>query len=293
MSLTRKEIEQHYSEVQESERLSSGVGELERLRTEAILAAHLPPPPAVIYDVGGAAGVYAFPLAERGYTVHLIDPVELHLEQARSRASSSGVALASITLGDALLLGATSLSADAVLLFGPLYHLVDKSERLEALRESLRILKPGGVMFAAAISRFASLIDGSVEGFFQDPEFRQIVADDLDSGQHHNPTGNPAYFTTSYFHRPEELEAEVAEAGYQNIRVLGVEGPVWSAARFHRAWEDETQRKALMEFLALIEQEPSIRGASAHLLAVADRRKLEGFGIAMDRGFFEERPKTL
>jgi len=42
----------------------------------------------VVVDVGGAAGVYAFPLAKQGYEVHLIDPVELHLEQARSRAAS-------------------------------------------------------------------------------------------------------------------------------------------------------------------------------------------------------------
>jgi len=280
MSLIRKEIENHYSEVQESERLSSGVGELERLRTEAILAANLPPPPAVIYDVGGAAGVYAFPLAERGYTVHLVDPVELHLEQARSRASASGVALASITLGDALLLGALSQSADAVLLFGPLYHLIDRAERDEALREAFRILKPGGVVFAAAVSRFASLIDGYVEGFLQDPEFRQIVAADLASGQHRNPTGNSAYFTTSYFHRPEELAAEVTEAGFQKARVLAVEGPVWSAARFNKSWKDEIQRKTLMEFLATVEQEPSIRGASAHFVAVAERPKLKGMGTS-------------
>ena len=155
---------------------------------------------------------------------------------------------------------------------------VDESERLEAIRESFRILKPGGIMFAAAISRFASLMDGSAEGFLKDPEFRQIVAADLTSGQHRNPTSNPAYFTTSYFHRPEELEKEVAAAGYQNVRVLAVEGPVWSAARFKKVWEDETQRKTLMEFLAMVEQEPSIRGASAHLLAVANRPKLEGRG---------------
>lgn len=278
MSLIRKEIEDHYLEVQESERLSSGVGELERLRTEAILAAHLPPPPAVIYDVGGAAGVYAFPLAERGYNVHLVDPVELHLKQAQARASASGVALASVTLGDALLLGAASQSADAVLLFGPVYHLIDKAERHEALREAFRILKPGGVIFAAAVSRFASLIDGYVEGFLQDPEFRQIVAADLASGQHRNPTDNPAYFTTSYFHRPEELAAEVAEAGFRNTRVLAVEGPLWSAARFNRTWQDEAQRKTLMEFLAAVEQEPSLRGASAHLVAVAERPGVQGAG---------------
>jgi ubiquinone/menaquinone biosynthesis C-methylase UbiE len=268
-----REIEEHYLQVRESERLSSGVGELERLRTEAILAAYLPPPPAAVYDVGGAAGVYAFPLAERGYELHLIDPVELHLEQARSRSSASGVTLASITLGDARHLAVPANIADAVLLFGPVYHLVEHSERLQALREAHRILKPGGILFAAAISRFASLIDGLSRGFFEDQDFRKIVAADLTSGQHRNPTNRPQYFTTAYFHRPEELEAEIRQAGYSDIKVVGVEGPAWSAGRFNQAWDNEVQRKSLMEFLAVIEREPSILGASAHLVAVAQRPK--------------------
>ena len=101
MSLLPKEVESHYLESRERERLSADRGELERLRTEAILARDLPPAPAVVVDVGGAAGVYAFPLAKQGYEVHLIDPLELHLEQARSHAATSGVALASVALGDA------------------------------------------------------------------------------------------------------------------------------------------------------------------------------------------------
>jgi len=98
MSLIAREIEDHYREILESERLSEGVGELERLRTQAILRRYLPQPPATIFDIGGAAGVYAFPLAEQGYRVHLIDPVQVHLDQAQSRAASSGVELASIAL---------------------------------------------------------------------------------------------------------------------------------------------------------------------------------------------------
>src|SRR5260370_29205729 len=77
MSLLPKEIESHYLESRERERLSADQGELERLRTEAILARHLPPAPAVVVDVGGAAGVYAFPLAKQRYEVHLIDPGQL------------------------------------------------------------------------------------------------------------------------------------------------------------------------------------------------------------------------
>jgi ubiquinone/menaquinone biosynthesis C-methylase UbiE len=269
MSLIPKEIEDHYLQGKESERLSGDErGELERCRTQAILGRNLPPPPATIFDVGGAAGIHAFPLAKQGYRVHLIDPVELHLEQARSYAATSGVALTSIARGDARRLEITSGGADAVLLLGPLYHLVDHSDRLQALREARRILKPRGILFAAAISRFASLIDGLSSGFFRDAEFRKIVAADLVSGQHRNPMNHPAYFTTAYFHRPEELGAEVRDAGFGEVRILAVEGPAWCTPLFGEAWGDPAQRKSLMEFLSLIEREPSILGASAHFIAV-------------------------
>lgn len=269
MSLIPKEIEEHYLQSKESERLSGERGELERLRTQAILARNVPPAPAAIFDVGGGAGIHAFPLAKQGYQVHLIDPVELHLEQARCYAATSGVTLASITPGDARHLDIPSGSADAVLLLGPLYHLVEHSDRLQALREARRILKPQGVLFAAAVCRFASLIDGLSSGFFRDAEFRKIVAADLASGQHRNPMNHPAYFTTAYFHRPEDLVAEVRDAGFGDVQILAVEGPAWSAALFREVWDDPAQRESLMEFLSLIEEEPSLHGASAHIMAVA------------------------
>jgi len=262
------EIQEHYLKTEEWQRLSSGQGELERLRTQAILGRELPAAPAVIFDIGGAAGVHAFPLAQRGYQVHLVDPVELHLEQARSLAASSGIRLASISGGDARALEIGAGVADAVLVLGPLYHLTERPERIQALREARRILRPEGIVLAAAISRFASLIDGLSSGFFRDAAFREIVAADLASGQHRNFTNDPRYFTTAYFHRPEELTAEMKEAGFSEIRILAVEGPAWSAAQFKESWGDPVQREKLMELLSSIEEEPSILGASAHLIAV-------------------------
>jgi ubiquinone/menaquinone biosynthesis C-methylase UbiE len=271
MALIPKEIEAHYLRGGESERLSNEWGELERVRTVAILARHLPPVPAVVLDVGGGAGAYAFPLTREGYEVHLIDPVELHLEQARSHAQASGTALASITQGDARQLDFSASSADAVLLLGPLYHLVERPDRVQALLEARRILKPRGVLFAASISRFASLIDGLSRGFFRDTEFRKIVEADLTQGLHHNPTNNPEYFTTACFHRPEEFAAEISGAGFCDIQTLAIEGPAWSTAQFREAWNDAAERQKLLEFLSLIQSEPSIQGASAHVMAVAFR----------------------
>jgi ubiquinone/menaquinone biosynthesis C-methylase UbiE len=269
--MIRAEIEEHYRQGAESGRLETAQGELERVRTQDILRRYLPAPPAVVFDVGGASGAHAFPLAAQGYQVHLIDPVPLHVEQARARSAAQGIELSSIALGDASELSAPGGVADAMLLLGPLYHLIEHTDRLGALREARRILKPGAVLFAAAISRFASLIDALTSGAFQDAGFRKIVTADLASGQHRNPTGNPAYFTTAYFHRPEELAVEVREAGFSSVRLFAIEGPVWCTPSFPQAWSNDAERNEIMRFLSLLEEEPSIQGASAHLLAMAQR----------------------
>ncbi len=262
-------IQRYYDLGQEQTRLLAPAGELERLRTLDILSRYLAPPPAVLCDIGGAAGIYAFPLSQRGYRVHLIDPVALHIQQAQAHSARSGVPLASMAQGDARAIDMPAGVADATLLFGPLYHLVDRAGRKAALLEAHRILRPGGLLFAAAISRYASLIDGLAAGFFADAQFREIVKRDLSSGQHRNPTDSVAYFTTAYFHRPDELRAEIHDANFHDIEILGIEGPAGGAVS--SALAGVAQREALLQMLAEIEGEPSIVGASAHLVAVARR----------------------
>ena len=137
-------LEKYYFEGGEKNRLVSCV--LERERTLKILKKWMPSPPAIVLDIGGAAGAYAFPLTDQGYEVHLIDPIPLHIEQAQEYAKSTSKQLASYAIGDARKVDRLACSADVVLLFGPLYHLMESNDRLKALTESFRVLKPGGIL---------------------------------------------------------------------------------------------------------------------------------------------------
>ena len=160
------EIAHCYARGEEQERLRAGAWRLERVRTEELLLRHLPAAPAVVLDVGGGAGAYSLWLARRGYEVHLSDPIKLHVEQARAAsARQPGMALASAEIGDARSLSRADSSVDAVLMLGPRYHLIDAAERRRALSEACRVLRPGGVVAAAGISRFASTLDGMFSGF--------------------------------------------------------------------------------------------------------------------------------
>jgi SAM-dependent methyltransferase len=129
-------------------------------------------------------------------------------------------------VGDARELPAADGSADAVLLLGPLYHLLDRRDRVGAWREAARVLWPGGVVVAATISRFASLFDGFVKGYHRDPRFRSMVAHTLACGVHRNDADEAGWFTSAYFHHPDEIPAEVSDGGLVLRRVVAVEGPL-------------------------------------------------------------------
>ena len=258
------DIRAYYDEGREAARLERD--SVERVRTRELLRRWLPAPPALVLDVGGGAGVHALWLQSLGYDVTLVDPVSLHVDQA----TAAGVADA--RLGDARRLdGFDDASFDAVLLLGPLYHLVDRDDRRRALGEAWRVLRPGGLVAAAAISRFASTHDGLLRGFLADPAFEAIVEQDVVTGRHENPTRTPGWFTTAYFHRPDELAVEVAGAGFTVETVVGIEGPA-SLLVDADSWLDGGEREeALLRAIRRVEDEPSLLGASSHLLAVGRR----------------------
>lgn len=264
-----EDVAEHYAEGVEEGRLHGGPGLVERDRTRALVLERLPKPPAVVLDVGGGPGAHSAWLRGLGYDVHLVDAMPLHVEQARAALDQAGGGRFSATVGDARNLSAADASADAVLLCGPLYHLTEAADRHRALAEAHRVLKQGGTLFAAAISRFASALDGTARRLIDDPDFVRIMERDLTDGQHRNPGKHPDYFATAYFHRPEELALEVTGAGFAEPEVVGLEGPAWLLPDIGQRWADEEHRQVLMALLRRLEKEPALLGVSAHILAIA------------------------
>lgn len=257
----------HYESVEEEKRLLAGSGQIEFVRTQEILRRHLPPSPARVLDVGGATGIHARWLAEDGYQVTLIDLSPRHIEIARSSLGPLGV---QAEQGDARSLPLDSDSCDAVLLLGPLYHLQDPADRLTVWQEAQRVVRPGGIVFGAAISRFASLFDGLCKGYLFEPEFRDIVYRDLATGRHDNPDHQPGWFTTAYFHRPDEFCAEAETTGLTMRELVGLEGlPGWLPFSKDR-WGSPAERETILDVARLVQSEPSLAGLSAHMLLICE-----------------------
>ena len=274
-------IADHYQSGYERSRLfPGGRPTLEFVRSLELLGRLLPAPPAQVLDVGGGPGTYAVPLAEGGYRVHLVDPLPLHVRQAEeagqrssapaSSAPDSPAASFTASVGDARGLEQPDESQDAVVLFGPLYHLTSADDRGQALAEAYRVLRPGGRLMAMAISRCASLLDGLYRDWLDDPVFRPIVDRDLAEGQHRNPdpAGRPEFFTTAYFHSAEDLAAEVRQSGFGEVKVYGVEGPGWP---LRREWADSRRHEQILFAARAVETDPSVIGFSHHFIAAATR----------------------
>jgi SAM-dependent methyltransferase len=254
-------ISDYYARDGEMDRLNLGRGRLEFLRTQDVLRRLLPPVPASVLDVGGGAGAHARWLAADGYRVRLVDPMPLHVQHANAIAGVEAV------LGDARQLNEPDALYQATLLLGPLYHLPERRDRVTALREAARVTASGGIVAAATISRYAGLYDTLLRGRYLDRDVRRITDAELVTGVHE--PFDQDLFTLAYFHHPDEIVGEFADAGLTAATRYALEGAAWLFAD-PDGWLDGGERTAvLLDALRSVEQEPSLFGISSHMLTVA------------------------
>lgn len=271
MSDIDPELAWYYGQGRELERLSSFC-QLEEFRTRQILSARIDLDRAglTIVDIGGGAGAYAIWLSSLGHRVTLVEPIGLHLRQA-AEAMSTSAPLEALVEADAVALPLEDGQFDMALSLGPLYHLTERAMRLTALRETRRVLRPGGKIFAAAITRYGTIIEGFFKNYLANPEYAAMMRSVLKDGQHRNSNRATGLFTTAFFHRADELRAEVEEAGFADVELVAIEGPWPCIPDFSEKWQDEGFRSLLTETIESIETDESVIGFGGHLMAVATK----------------------
>ena len=263
-TLIQEGVRKYYETGVEEMRLYKGSARLEMARVESMLKRFLPKPPAAIADIGGGVGAYAFSLADEGYVVSLIDPVATQIEMAQKhdkKRDKNHLQLCAV--GDARKVPLDDASVDVVLLFGPLYHL-DHADRLLALSEARRVLKSGGLLLAQTVSRYAVYINSLFDGKLGLSEHDEMVNDSLINGRFEY---RGAVF---YCQTPDETKVEVDQAGFSNIQLLSVEGlGKWLKPGF---WENEEIRNRVLAYAQQTEGDPSLLGATSHIMVVARKK---------------------
>jgi S-adenosylmethionine-dependent methyltransferase len=248
---------------------------MERHRTEfavtlRALDAHLPPAPARVLDCGGGPGRYAIALAQRGYEVTLFDLSPELLAMAREKATEAGVTLRGFEQGTATDLSRfADDSFDAVLLMGPLYHLLDERDRKQALAEAYRVVKPGGSVFAAFITRYAAHIDAvaryPAQAYEQAQDYCHIAQTGLLP-----PRADGAVAFTAYFAHPTDVAPLCCSVGLDVLTVLGVEGVVSGRESLVNALDGPVW-DFWLDVNYEVAHDPVIHGGVEHLLAVCHK----------------------
>jgi S-adenosylmethionine-dependent methyltransferase len=246
---------------------------LEKCRTEFAVTLKafgefLPKSPCSVLDIGGGPGRYAIELAQQGYVVTLLEISSESLKLAQEKAREARVSLAGFIHASALDLGELdSNSFDAVLLMGPLYHLLSQTERVQAIQEAMRVLKPSGRLFAAFITRFAPfryVANGEPDWLIKNQEYARQL---LETGVHDQP---PTTFTQAYYVHPGEVLSLMESQNLRTLCLIGCEGIVAG----HDGKVNELTGEAWEAWADLnykLGQDPTLYGASDHLLYVGEK----------------------
>ena len=280
MKMIDKTVLARYNAGIEKDRLRTGMGIIEFERTKEILVEKLPKAPAVIYDIGGGYGEYAWWLASLGYEVHLFDISETNIKMSEDlKHEYPNVQLESAEVCDARSIPRKSKSADAVLLMGPLYSITEYEERILAIKESYRLLKDNGVLFTAALTPYGGLLhritvyrnfDDNKACELDDPNVISMFERALIDGAYINPERKIARgLGSSHLHTAKELKEELLCGGFKTESVHGVMGGAWLAPNLDGLLANSETKEVLLKTVRMLDTHEEIIGLSGHLLAVS------------------------
>lgn len=257
------ELELYYNKFNEEKRLDSRHGQVEFITSMKYIHKYLdeiakdkPRSEIKILDVGAATGRYSVPLAEEGYDVTAVELVKHNLARLKAKGSS-----VKAYQGNAMKLRRfEDNSFDVVLVFGPMYHLHEKEEKLKALSEAKRVVRPGGIIFVAYIMNEYSVITYA----FKEKHIKEGMQNGmLDENFHCTKAANELYS----FVRTEDIENLNEEAGLERIQLIAADGAANYIRPFLNALDEEEFGYFIEYHLSTCER-ADLMGASGHLVDI-------------------------
>jgi S-adenosylmethionine-dependent methyltransferase len=240
-----------------------------------LLEKYLPPPPARVLDLGGGPGRYTIALAQKGYCLTIFDLSSKSLALARRNVEEAGLVggVAGYEQGCATNLSRfADGSFDAMLVMGPLYHLVEEVDRLAAVRESLRVLRDGGIVVASIINQLGVARAAATElvGWLGTPDALNIVRGYVNQA----PPGEDAAFTEAYFAHPLELRNWYEAAGAETVTLAAQEGLAGGLRDACRSLvESPAAWQNFVQIVLATCEDPTIVGGSEHTLYVGRKKE--------------------
>ena len=224
------------------------------------------PPTGSILEIGAATGRYTLPLCMRGYAVTAVELSAALLGRCRDRLAAQRMdGRARLIAADARDLSALPTAAfDAVLLMGPLYHLIYEEDRREAVRQAADRIGKGGLLFSTHLSRLGVLGDlmkRTPEWIEREAEVRSM----LDHGR--RPDDAPRGGFRGYFARVAEIRPLHEAFGIQTVVLAGVEPAIAAADEIYNALPASCRERWLDLLFAVSADETTV-GASRHLLYI-------------------------
>jgi S-adenosylmethionine-dependent methyltransferase len=223
-----------------------------------------------LLEIGAATGRYTLGLAKRGYQVTAVDLSAALLEKNKEKLAEEGLAgQVNWIVADARDLHEVPLGQfDAVLLMGPLYHLIEEADRQLALQEASDRLRMGGMLFSAFLSRLGVLGD-LIKNTPAWIEGQADVRSLLEKGR--RPDDSPRGGFRGYFARVQEIIPLHEGVGFETLALAGVEPMISADDESYNQLKGQ-QRQYWLDLLDEVSTEESTLGASRHLLYIGKKK---------------------
>lgn len=256
-------IEEHYNKFNEDKRLLSRHGQVERIITLEyihecieVVRGDRANAEIAILDIGAGTGAYSVPLAMEGYDVSAVELVKHNLMRMKQKCE-----LIKARQGNALNLKKySSDSFDIVLLFGPMYHLFTYEDKLKALSEAKRVLRPGGVLLVAYLMNDYGIVMYALnEGHLMDcyNGYR------LDENFHCHSTEDDLYDFVSV----ADINKMNQELGLKRLKLITPDGPTNYIRPSLKTMSDE-EFGVYVNYVRSIAERQDMIGAAAHTVDI-------------------------